>query len=302
MAYGEGGAMPSHGASEEAKLRLTIREGYGRIARRGEAATEGPDGPRRSCSCCGDERAGLLAARLGYAAEDVGSLPEGANMGLSCGNPTALAQLREGETLVDLGSGGGFDCFVAGPRLGPRGRAIGVDMTAEMLQRAREGLQTYRRQTGLDNVEFRLGEIEHLPIADRVADVVLSNCVLNLSAAKAQVWREIARILKPGGRIAISDIALLKALPSAVLERAEHWVGCVAGAVPVEETRSMMSAAGLVDIEVQPRPEYVSMLERLRDPLYRELAELLPAGETVADYLTSVDVTARMPGGDLRAD
>ena len=142
-------------------------------------------------------------------------------MGLSCGNPNALAALQPGEVVLDLGAGGGFDVFIVGKKVGATGRAIGVDMTAEMLGKARKNIASYRKQTGLDNVEFRLGEIEHLPVADASVDAIISNCVINLSPDKPQVWREIARVLKPGGRVAVSDLALLKPLPPAVAELGE---------------------------------------------------------------------------------
>ncbi|MFI5403805.1 MAG: arsenite methyltransferase, partial [Planctomycetota bacterium] len=219
--------------------------------------------------------------------------PEGSNLGLSCGNPTAIAALEPGQTVLDLGSGGGFDCFVAGPKVGARGRVIGVDMTHELIVRARKNLASYRQTTGLDNVEFRLGEIEHLPVADGSVDVVISNCVINLSPEKPQVWREIARVLRPGGRVAASDIALLRPLPKDVREMVEALVGCVAGAVLVDEYRAMVEAAGLADVRLLPKPEYVAALERFEDPLYRRIAEALPAGSKASDYLTSLDVTAR---------
>ena len=157
-------------------------------------------------------------------------MPDGANLGLSCGNPAALAALKSGEVVLDLGSGGGFDVFIAGRKVGASGRAIGVDMTAEMISRARGNAASYREQTGLDNVEFRLGEIEHLPVADYSVDVIISNCVINLSPDKPQVWREIGRVLKPGGRVAVSDIALLKPLPPEIVKMVEAMVGCIAEA------------------------------------------------------------------------
>jgi|TARA_B100001964_G_C14239140_1_gene604069 ubiquinone/menaquinone biosynthesis C-methylase UbiE len=174
---------------------------------------------------------------VGHDASDLANLPESANMGLSCGNPTALAQPSASETVLDLGSGGGFDIFIAGEKVGPEGRAIGVDMTADMIERARGGIAVYTERTGLENVEFRLGEIDHLPVADDSADVVISNCVINLSPDKAQVWREIARVLKPGGRVAVSDLALKQPLPPKVADMVEALVGCAAGAALVSDTR-----------------------------------------------------------------
>jgi len=282
--------MKDRMADPSDELREVVREGYGKIAR----------GPGGSCcgpgsDCGGPATADEFAQGIGYAGADVEALPEGANLGLSCGNPTAIAALREGEVVLDLGSGGGMDAFLAGPRIGARGRVIGVDMTPDMLGRARKNLADYRRRTGLDNVEFRLGEIEHLPVADASVDVVLSNCVINLSPDKPQVWREIARVLKPGGRVAVSDLALLRPLPPAVTGMIEALVGCIAGAVLVADTESMVRAAGLASVVLKRKPEYVRALESFEDPLYRKIAEHLPAGTTAADFLTSLDIQARKP-------
>jgi ubiquinone/menaquinone biosynthesis C-methylase UbiE len=217
-------------------------------------------------------------------------------MGLSCGNPVALASLQPGDVLVDLGSGGGFDVFIAGRKVGPEGRAIGVDMTPEMLGKARRNAKKYRESTGLDNVELRLGEIEHLPLADNSADVVVSNCVINLSPDKPRVWREIARVLKPGGRVAVSDLALLRPLPVAVRDMAEALVGCVAGAVLVEETRRMADEAGLAQIQLTEKSGYVEAMTSVNDPLYRKMLEALPDGAKPADYIVSLEVAAVKPG------
>jgi arsenite methyltransferase len=187
-----------------------------------------------------------MSKTIGYSDEQLGAIPQGADLGLGCGNPTALASLQPGETVLDLGSGGGIDCFLAAEAVGPAGRAIGVDMTAEMIERARENA----RNSGADNVEFRLGEIEHLPAADRSADVIISNCVVNLSPDKPQVFREAFRVLKPGGRLFISDIVLLKPLPDEVKESIEAYVGCVAGASMKAEYLGAIEAAGFQNIEV----------------------------------------------------
>jgi ubiquinone/menaquinone biosynthesis C-methylase UbiE len=235
----------------------------------------------------------MLAQALGYKAEELRTLPEGANMGLSCGNPVALASLREGEVVLDLGSGGGFDVFIAGPKVGAQGRAIGVDMTPEMLSKARANIFAYRQRTGLDNVEFRLGEIVHLPVADASVDAVISNCVINLSADKAQVWREIARVLKPGGRASVSDIALLKPLPEAARASVQALVGCVAGAVLIDETKKMVRTAGLVEDHYETKPGYAESMADWSDPVYREIAAHFPEGAKPSDYITSLSVTAR---------
>jgi len=286
----------NEGNNEDA-VREKVREGYAKVARQGSltaaAATEGCCGPSTS-SCCGPgHSAGQLAEKLGYSAEQLAALPEGANMGLSCGNPTAIAALTPGQVVLDLGSGGGFDCFLAGPKVGPAGRIIGVDMTPDMISKARRNVVSYRKNTGLDNVEFRLGEIEHLPVADGSVDVVISNCVINLSPDKPQVWREITRALRPGGKVAVSDLALLRPLPEAIRRMVDALIGCIAGAVLVEEYKAMIQAAGLTSIEVVLKPEYVAAISGAEDPLYRKIAEALPAGTTAADFITSVDVTAR---------
>lgn len=236
-----------------------------------------------------------IAGAVGYSPQELSQIPEGSNLGLSCGNPTAIASLKNGETVVDLGSGGGFDCFIAGQRVGAAGRVIGVDMTAEMLQRARHNATVYRELHGLDNVEFRLGEIENLPIADASVDVVISNCVINLSPSKGRVWQEIARVLRPGGRVAVSDLALLQPLPESVSADVESLVGCVAGAVLVEETRALAEAAGLIDIQLNSKPEYIDAMTSWQDPLYQKILAQLPPGSKASDYITSLDISASKP-------
>jgi SAM-dependent methyltransferase len=271
-------------------VRRLVREGYAKIAE------ENNNGCcSTGVSCCGStpQEADKLARELGYTVEELQALPDGANMGLSCGNPAALAALNPGETVLDLGAGGGFDVFIAGRKVGATGRAIGVDMTPEMLMKARHNIAHYRQETGLDNVEFRLGEIEHLPVADNSVDVIISNCVINLSPDKPQVWREMARVLKPGGRVAVSDMALLKPLPAEILKLVEARIGCVAGAVLVSETGEMAKAAGLQAVVITPKAGYVEALTDWEDPLYQKLIELLPAGTKPADYIASVEVTAR---------
>jgi AhpD family alkylhydroperoxidase len=270
-------------------VRRMVREGYAKIAQDTSAGCGSP-----GVSCCGSapQDADKLARELGYSVEELKSLPDGANMGLSCGNPAALAALKPGEVVLDLGSGGGFDVFIAGRKVGATGRAIGVDMTPEMLGKARRNTAGYRKETGLDNVEFRLGEIEHLPVADNSVDVIISNCVINLSPAKPQVWREMARVLKPGGRVAVSDMALLKPLPPEVLKMVEALVGCVAGAALVSDTERMAREAGLTDIVLKSKPGYVEAMANFEDPLYRKIVEHLPAGTKPSEYITSLEVQA----------
>ena len=287
-------------------VREKVRAGYAEIAKSGgwSAAANAPeadDATTQGCcgsgGCCGPATfdAAELAARIGYSEDEVLSLPEGANLGLSCGNPAALASLKPGETVLDLGAGAGFDIFLAGPKVGARGRAIGVDMTPEMVGKARRNIASYREKTGLDNVEFRLGEIESLPVADASVDVVISNCVVNLSPDKARVWREAARVLKPGGRVAISDLALLKPLPADVVEDVEALVGCIAGAELVSDTERHAREAGLTDIRLDTKSDYINAMDEWSDPLYRKIIERLPGGSKPGDYITSLEVTARKP-------
>jgi SAM-dependent methyltransferase len=271
-------------------IRETVRKGYAAIAQGGGSCC----GPRSGARNCGTDE---LARGVGYAADDLAQLPEGANLGLSCGNPSVMASLQPGEVVLDLGSGAGFDAFIAGPKVGPSGRVIGVDMTPEMLAKARRNATAYRERTGLDNVEFRLGEIEHLPVADDSVDVVISNCVINLSPDKPQVWREIARVLKPGGRVAVSDLALLRPLPDEVRSMVAALVGCVAGAVLVDETEAMVRAAGLGEIRFATKPEYIRNMMQWEDPLYREIIAALPTDTEPSDYVTSLEVRAVKSGG-----
>jgi len=297
-----GNAAAPHDRSAD-EVRDAIRSGYGQIARSGESSgvvASGccdPGSAPAVGGCCGGVSltAEQVALAIGYDDTELAALPAGANMGLSCGNPTALAALSEGEVVLDLGSGGGFDCFLAGRRVGRTGRVIGVDMTPDMVSRARQGLQHYRAASGLDNVEFRLGEIEHLPVADATVDVVISNCVINLSTDKGATWREIARVLKPGGRVAVSDLALLRPLPDAVKVDVEALVGCVAGAMLIDDTVALMKAAGLGAVETRAKDGYVSMFEASGDRLYERVRASLPEGLGPADYVTSLEITARKP-------
>ena len=270
--------------------REIVRSGYTKIANDTSTGCCGP-----GVSCCGSspQDSDKLAKELGYTVEELKALPDGANMGLSCGNPAALAALKPGEHVLDLGSGGGFDVFIAGRKVGATGSAIGVDMTPDMLSKARRNVASYRQQTGLDNVEFRLGEIEHLPLADNSVDVIISNCVINLSPDKQQVWKEIARVLKPGGRVAISDVALLKPLPAEILKLVEAMVGCVAGAVLASDTEQMATNAGLQSVVLNSKPGYIEAMTSWEDPLYRKIVEHLPAGSKPSDYITSLEVQAR---------
>ncbi len=262
------------------KIRETVRKGYTEIAK------------GKSCGCCGSPSPEKIASGIGYSNDDLEILPEGANMGLSCGNPTAIANLKVGQVVLDLGSGGGFDVFIAAKKVGPNGKVIGVDMTPEMVSKARAAIPKFTEKTGLSNVEFRLGEIEHLPAADASVDVVISNCVINLSPDKQQVWREIARVLKQGGKACISDLAMKKPLPDKVMKSAAALVGCVAGAVLIDQTINMAKQAGLKNIEVTEKAYNIDVMADCSDPLYREAKEFLPDGAKLSDYIVSVDITA----------
>ncbi|MFC1905292.1 arsenite methyltransferase [Chloroflexota bacterium] len=229
---------------KDEEIRKAVREGYGKIAVQ-QAPTASGCGPA-SCGCgCGGAQ-DTVSKAIGYSDAEISAVPDGANLGLGCGNPTALASLKEGEIVLDLGSGGGFDCFLAADKVGESGRVIGIDMTAEMIEKAR-GNAT---KGDYKNVEFRLGEIENLPVADNTVDVVISNCVINLSPDKKRVYEEAFRVLKPGGRVMVSDIALLKELPAALKSNIAAYVGCVAGATTRDEYLATVAAAGFTNVEI----------------------------------------------------
>ncbi len=226
-------------------IRAVVRERYASLVKSsGQCCGPSP--------CCGGGSAEQVAQQVGYSRVELGAVPEGANLGLGCGNPVALAALKPGDVVVDLGSGAGFDCFLAARRVGPSGKVIGVDMTPEMVERARE----LAARDGVANVEFRLGEIEHLPVADNTADMVISNCVINLSPDKPQVFAEALRVLKPGGRLMVSDLVLLRPLPDAVQRSVAAYVGCISGAMRKDDYLATMAAAGFVDVEVVAESRY----------------------------------------------
>jgi len=246
------------------QTRDAVRQRYGEIAR-----TKG--------SCCGPTCCGPSAAELGYTKAEIALVPEGADLGLGCGNPQAIAALQPGEVVLDLGSGAGIDSFLAAERVGPTGRVIGVDMTPDMLARARDNV----RAVGATNIEFRMGEIEHLPVADASIDVVISNCVVNLSPDKPAVYREAYRVLKSGGRLAIADVVATGELPEEVKKDLDAFTGCVAGAASIASVERVLADAGFVDIRVRGIDG--------SDVLVREW---LP-GSRAADYVLSATVEAR---------
>jgi len=239
-------------------VRTAVRQRYGDVAANVAPA---PSPAASSCctpNCCGGSASdATLAEALGYSADAAATAPDGSNLGLGCGNPLGIAELRPGETVLDLGSGAGFDAFLAARAVGPTGRVIGVDMTPEMLQRARAN----RQKSGLTNVAFRLGEIENLPVADRSVDVILSNCVINLSPDKERVFAEAFRVLRPGGRLAISDVVALKPMPPQMRRDLDLHTGCVSGAALVADLQRMLEAVGFRDVRIEPKSELQNVVD-----------------------------------------
>ena len=277
-------------------IRQAVRERYGKIATAGSGVT----GIISSGSCCGesgtaagknsaasccsggsDVTSEQMSTLMGYSKQDLATAPEGANMGLGCGNPVALASLQTGETVVDLGSGGGFDCFLAAKQVGDAGKVIGVDMTPDMLSKARANAEKMQAE----NVEFRLGEIEHLPVADNSADIIMSNCVINLSPDKQKVYRDAFRILKPGGRLAISDIVAIAPLPEEIQQNLALVSACVGGAATIDDTRDMLAQVGFENIKIIPKDESRKLI-----------SEWTPgASKNAGDYVVSAYIEATKP-------
>jgi arsenite methyltransferase len=252
---------------KEDHVKKIVREGYAKVA-------------KNSCCCSSSE----FDEKIGYSKEEVRSVPEGANLNLGCGNPVALASLKEGETVVDLGSGGGFDCFLASKRVGEKGKVIGVDMTSEMLDKARENC----RKGKYSNVEFRLGEIENLPVADSTADIIISNCVINLSPNKKRVFDEAFRILKPGGRLMISDIVLLKELPQAIKKNVEAYISCISGAVMKSKYLELIKDAGFEDVRIIEGNRFP--VDILDDPTAKAIVKETKASEEdIRDFTNSIE-------------
>ncbi len=227
---------------KETEIKTNVRQRYAKAATQDTSCCA----PTKSCGCSGGVDAREVSKSVGYTDEEMNAVPEGANLGLGCGNPVALASLKKGEVVMDLGSGAGFDCFLAAQRVGESGKVIGVDMTPEMIDKARANA----RKSSYKNVEFRLGEIENLPAADGTIDAIISNCVINLAPDKKRVFQEAYRVLKPGGRVMVSDIVLTEALPEKVKNSIEAYVGCIAGASIESDYLGAIKGAGFKDIKV----------------------------------------------------
>ncbi len=269
--------------SDQERIKNVVRDTYARIADEAPTCADATAAPASNC-CGAGQRAQTVsevAATLGYTEEELTDLPGGANMGLGCGNPHALASLAPGEVVMDLGSGGGVDCFIAAKKVGPTGRVIGIDMTPAMLTKARDTAAEH----GYDNVEFRLGEIEHIPVGDNEVDAVLSNCVINLAPDKAKVFRDVFRVLKPGGRLSISDVVATAELPEEIRNDDALFSGCVSGAASIDDLERWLNDAGFEDVQIRPWQES------------REFIRDWAPGKNVEDFVCSAIITARKPGG-----
>lgn len=272
------------------EVRKVVREGYAQVAKSGSSCC----GPQSSC--CGTTNVATDASkRIGYTDEDIQSVPEGANLGLGCGNPVAVASLKKGEVVLDLGSGAGFDCFLAANMVGKNGKVIGVDMTPEMIERARGNA----RKGDFENIEFRLGEIENLPVADNHVDAIISNCVINLSPDKDRVFQEAFRVLKPGGRLMVSDIVLTSALPDSIKDSVAAYIGCVAGATIQDEYIKAIKSAGFKQVNIVDETAFSADYSS-DDPIVQALAN--DVGVSQADLkklgssIKSIKVHAVKPG------
>jgi SAM-dependent methyltransferase len=272
---------------DDAQIKDMVRARYGSIAAAAGEQSEASCCAPAASSCCGPDVAANRhdkALRMGYSEAELAATPEGSNLGLGCGNPQAIAAMQPGETVVDLGSGAGFDCFLAAQQVGGTGHVIGVDMTHEMLKKARANAAAIDAA----NTEFRLGELEHLPIADDTADVVISNCVINLVPDKEQVFREAFRVLKPGGRLAVSDIVNTAPLPAELQSDAALLCGCVAGAAAAARIAAWLASAGFVDVRITPKPES------------RALIATWAPGRGIEDHIVSAIIQARKPSAERR--
>jgi arsenite methyltransferase len=271
---------------KEEKVKKIVREGYAKIAKNEKTCCAAPT----SCDCNAPNTSQEISSRIGYSEEEMGSVPEGANLGLGCGNPVALASLKKGQTVLDLGSGGGFDCFLAANRVGKAGKVIGVDMTPEMIDKARENA----RKGKYENVEFRLGEIENLPAADGTVDVVISNCVINLSPNKKRVFQEAFRVL----RLMVSDIVLLKELPEIIRKNVQAYIGCLSGAEMKPKYLRLIEDAGFQEVKIIEENRF-PVENMANDPTAQAIAktaEISPEKiKKIANTVASVKVSAFKP-------
>jgi len=271
---------------KETEVKKSVREGYAKIAQQESSCCS------TAASCCGStDTARDISQGIGYSEEEMNAVPEGANLGLGCGNPVALASLKEGETVLDLGSGAGFDCFLAAKQVGKNGRIIGVDMTPEMIQKARENSE----KGDYNNVEFRLGEIENLPAADNSVDVIISNCVINLAPDKSRVFQEASRVLKPGGRLMVSDIVLTKELPEAIRNSITAYVGCVSGAIVKDDYIEAIESAGFQDIKIFDQSTFpIDFLAN--DPTAQAVMESLNLTQETVKELAKTILSVKVSG------
>jgi arsenite methyltransferase len=274
---------------KEEEIKKYVRDRYARAANQGSSCCQ----PASSC-CGGGRETEIISKSIGYTDQDLKTVPAGANLGLGCGNPIALASLRQGETVLDLGSGAGFDCFLAARQVGESGKVIGVDMTPEMLDKARGNA----KKGNFTNVEFRLGEIENLPVADNQIDIVISNCVINLSPAKERVFQEAFRTLKPGGRLMVSDIVLLQELPEEIRNSVAAYTACVAGAETKERYLGAIRKAGFQEIRILDEMVFPTQI-LTNDPTAREIVKNLnlspQKAKELAQSVVSVKVSAVKP-------
>jgi arsenite methyltransferase len=270
------------------RIKEIVKSRYAKVALQGIPCC----GTRKSC--CGSSDAQDISKKVGYAEKDLDSAPEGANLGLGCGNPVALASLKEGDVVLDLGSGAGFDAFLAAHGVGTAGKVIGVEMTPEMVDKAKANAV----KGGFQNVEFRLGEIENLPVTDDEVDIIISNCVINLSPEKGKVFKEAFRVLKPGGRLMVSDLVLLKPLPEIVRQSVEAYVGCIAGAVMKDEYLAAINAAGFRDLKVVGEDVYPVELA-VNDPIVRTIfsdtGTISDHVKEISGSVASVKISAMKP-------
>ncbi len=272
------------------QIKKIVREGYAKVAKQSSCCCK----PKTSC-CGSGNQAKDISKKIGYSDEELKAVPEGANLGLGCGNPTALASLKAGETVLDLGSGAGFDAFLAARKVGPAGKVIGVDMTPEMIEKARQNAVKGK----VTNVEFRLGEIENLPVDDNSVDVIISNCVINLVPDKNVAFKESYRVLKPGGRLMVSDIVLLKPLPKAIRDSVEAYIGCLSGALMKNEYLNAVISAGFDDVKIiEENPFPLDVMSN--DPTAQSILDRPDVSQeeldSVGDAVSSIKVSARKKG------